>query len=345
MWSSAACSSRLTPARAGNTPPPAASGSTPEAHPRTGGEHGSAPTDASMMRGSPPHGRGTRQRPHGRQHDARLTPARAGNTDRRRPRRTSCTAHPRTGGEHGDERAAGVLQCGSPPHGRGTRSLRLAHRPGSGLTPARAGNTTTSASTRTSPSAHPRTGGEHLRGHRLSPSVDGSPPHGRGTHDRAPRLPGTSGLTPARAGNTSRGAVTEAPAAAHPRTGGEHASSSTSPSSGRGSPPHGRGTRPRRAGRLHGLWLTPARAGNTVSRLLAAITTRAHPRTGGEHALLDADRRHPARLTPARAGNTTPGSTAPSPPWAHPRTGGEHRVMAHGIQVPNGSPPHGRGTL
>ena len=71
---------RLTPARAGNTASPPQWARTNPAHPRSRGEHFLLALRASRTPGSPPLARGTRTGNLDRLPDARLTPARAGNT-------------------------------------------------------------------------------------------------------------------------------------------------------------------------------------------------------------------------------------------------------------------------
>ncbi len=254
---------------------------------------------------------------------------------------------------------------GSPPHGRGTPDGGeggVRHR---GLTPARAGNTGPWPTARAAGRAHPRTGGEHSYTVSRNERPLGSPPHGRGTprcegHCRMERR-----LTPARAGNTATTPTDSASRWAHPRTGGEHVTSTNEVTSPSGSPPHGRGTPGAPLHQSLDDRLTPARAGNTRVVVSHDRLLPAHPRTGGEHGGLSwADgwkagspphgrgtpRHHhtalgSAGLTPARAGNTPRTATAAPCRSAHPRTGGEHgRAVQFGI-VHVGSPPHGRGTL
>ena len=253
----------LTPARAGNTDGPAALSPCWAAHPRTGGEHQPVGRRGSGGMGSPPHGRGTRVA-HGAHPQLQgLTPARAGNTTRPRRPPWHRWAHPRTGGEHRQQRSDGTAAEGSPPHGRGTRAHARPGRPAARLTPARAGNTQGRASWAGRARAHPRTGGEHKVGALDVGPTEGSPPHGRGTrHGLLSELPQT-GLTPARAGNTSQASTTWCGDRAHPRTGGEHSSTGAARALTLGSPPHGRGTHRRGQAHPEPVGLTPARAGNT----------------------------------------------------------------------------------
>ena len=269
-----------------------------------GGEHDVHHMHATGSSGSPPHGRGTRASARTARRRAGLTPAWAGNTPQHPPRLGRPQAHPRMGGEHRGGDAAGMLDAGSPPHGRGTPAavgrLRDQHR----LTPAWAGNTCWSRSRPVPAQAHPRMGGEHHSIRRGAVHDLGSPPHGRGT---PPFVPGPGvglGLTPAWAGNTGRwswcvcpfggspphGRGTPtcappgcAPRTAHPRMGGEHAHRELIAWPARGSPPHGRGTPLVAAGERRLVGLTPAWAGNTRLSRCRRGSGRAHPRMGGEH--------------------------------------------------------------
>ena len=173
---------RFIPARAGNTLRPQFHTAIPTVHPRTGGEHLSAPTNSAKWIGSSPHGRGTLNEDGQVLASVRFIPARAGNTPgppvggRGRP------VHPRTGGEHSAWCKISADGIGSSPHGRGTQITPMIKLICSRFIPARAGNTSAV----------------------LAPAVNlfGSSPHGRGT-----LLPGLVSqfkqrFIPARAGNT-----------------------------------------------------------------------------------------------------------------------------------------------
>ena len=113
---------------------------------------------------------------------------------------------------------------------------------------------------------------------------------------------------------------------------------------------------------LH-IGLIPAWAGKTRLSSLMRIPCRAHPRVGGENALLISSRililgssprgrgklkvfrfigtSH--RLIPAWAGKTGEHARAIRQRPAHPRVGGENRSSAVGASWPSGSSPRGRG--
>ena len=176
----------------------------------------------SPICGSSPLARGTPSAASQPTEDARLIPARAGNTfgcftaNRRR------SAHPRSRGEHLDAVFSRMVILGSSPLARGTHWLQVPENARARLIPARAGNTSRKNwVTRPAP-AHPRSRGEHddvLPGLFVLP---GSSPLARGTRSFAMCPMVVFRLIPARAGNT-RPAMESSPGmTAHPRSRGEH---------------------------------------------------------------------------------------------------------------------------
>ena len=112
------------------------------------------------------------------------------------------------------------------------------------------------------------------------------------------------------------------------------------------------------------LGLIPARAGNTMPNRTATSSSRAHPRSRGEHPrracwrlsawgssplargtpqLPGPWRRYPG-LIPARAGNTSGLRAARVHTWAHPRSRGEHFWVKDRDNPEGGSSPLARGT-
>ena len=213
---------RLTPARAGSTAGAGFESSRRQAHPRSRGEHSSAPARETRPGGSPPLARGALVRPGRAECRARLTPARAGSTAGARPAAVGAGAHPRSRGEHDCGHVAHRKGEGSPPLARGALARARRQVVLVRLTPARAGSTAVNSSAYTSAWAHPRSRGEHwsvlwqvvigvgsppvARGARALPfaafSLYGSPPLARGAPGIARRRAVPRGLTPARAGST-----------------------------------------------------------------------------------------------------------------------------------------------
>ena len=152
---------------------------------------------------------------------------------------------------------------GSSPLARGTRILwpRLGNR--ARLIPARAGNTPQDAPPHPTPSAHPRSRGEHQ--HQPTPTAPpaGSSPLARGTPRRAAVARPMTRLIPARAGNTLCGFRRLLGSPAHPRSRGEHALIRFASYCALGSSPLARGTPGEFTGSALAHRLIPARAGNT----------------------------------------------------------------------------------
>ena len=172
---------RLIPARAGNTFPCHGAAYPRAAHPRSRGEHVQSVIKSVRQRGSSPLARGTLRIIKVKANANRLIPARAGNTQSPSPSAAEPTAHPRSRGEHEKARTATAEVTGSSPLARGTRVFAnplgflerlIPARAGNTaviflmispprLIPARAGNTPSYRVNRLSPSAHPRSRGEH----------------------------------------------------------------------------------------------------------------------------------------------------------------------------------------
>ena len=170
----------LIPARAGKTGPAPRWSRCLPAHPRAGGENFAGGLSFGWDRGSSPRGRGKRRRPDFRRAPARLIPARAGKTRRRRCSHSSDRAHPRAGGENTLDGLVVDLATGSSPRGRG-KLMNFGQRGlQRGLIPARAGKTPRSPPWGRRTPAHPRAGGENSASAALLMVEKGSSPRGRG---------------------------------------------------------------------------------------------------------------------------------------------------------------------
>ena len=212
--------------------------------------------------------------------------------------------------------------------------------------------------------AHPRSREEHSSTARISKPPPGSSPLARGTRHSRTTARVSPGLIPARAGNTNPASARKGHGGAHPRSRGEHATPGALEAAARGSSPLARGTRWCVARQAAHRGLIPARAGNTLMLHESAINIWAHPRSRGEHGLVEqlqgvrlgssplargtptvrAPVFRPAGLIPARAGNTHRGSPGYLSCWAHPRSRGEHVFQAFGEVSEQGSSPLARGT-
>ena len=215
--------------------------------------------------------------------DSRLIPAGAGSTLRPGRLSTMHTAHPRRGGEHGEDLGAYAGPEGSSPPGRGAQPTPWRSWGRAGLIPAGAGSTAPSPCCWRWTTAHPRRGGEHARVSVIRNGGRGSSPPGRGA--RQGHAGGSRGLRliPAGAGSTRLISSSSPVSRAHPRRGGEHSLYIHSTSRSGGSSPPGRGA-PRHPGRrTRPGGLIPAGAGSTVSAGRVGQPATAHPRRGGEH--------------------------------------------------------------
>ena len=94
----------------------------------------------------------------------------------------------------------------------------------------------------------------------------------------------SSGLIPARAGNTLITDAVTVLVGAHPRSRGEHLVKAAIELAPAGSSPLARGTHVAVGGDVAVVGLIPARAGNTaVRRVVSMVGGGAHPRSRGEH--------------------------------------------------------------
>ena len=110
--------------------------------------------------------------------------------------------HPRLRGEHVGKIIDLPLEEGSPPPTRGTQQLSVYTDTAYRITPAYAGNTTTSCLQYSLNRDHPRLRGEHQFERVEVLKVVGSPPPTRGTRVTVILKKRTLRITPAYAGNT-----------------------------------------------------------------------------------------------------------------------------------------------
>ena len=186
----------------------------------------------------------------------------------------------------------------------------------------------------------------------------------RGTRNSRLHVYALSGIIPALAGNTARGACSSHTSWDHPRACGEHNTGATGDELESGSSPRLRGTReqPGRDGRERGI--IPALAGNTVRTFVTFSPCRDHPRACGEHMRCPDWRwrhegssprlrgtprpqTHPIStvgIIPALAGNTLSSGLWGADSWDHPRACGEHSSTSDDPLDEQGSSPRLRGT-
>ncbi len=273
----------------------------------------------------------------------RTHPARAGRTRVRTPRTSVPRTHPRSRGEDRPAAWRAVRERDSPPIARGGPPAPTPTPDPEGLTPARAGRTSTSSTQRRRPRTHPRSRGEDLVVRAENAAVLDSPPLARGGPDARARRRDQGGLTPARAGRTASGCSWRVVLRTHPRSRGEDRRCVFASPSEVDSPPLARGGRGHQ-GRDHvRRGLTPARAGRTTCPPARTSCGRTHPRSRGEDSasgrMTSRTRDSPPlarggrcrrsssgrsrRLTPARAGRTARSSPPSRRRRTHPRSRGE----------------------
>ena len=172
----------IIPAHAGNTRPPACSGTSGKDHPRACGEHYKNVLPNLSQEG--------------------IIPAHAGNTKTVARRTEGQWDHPRACGEHAPDSFKSMADTGSSPRMRGTQSHQKLHGRQDGIIPAHAGNTDVKSKNTNDLRDHPRACGEHVAGVRRTPHMPGSSPRMRGTRAGGPSPSPPSGIIPAHAGNT-----------------------------------------------------------------------------------------------------------------------------------------------
>ena len=293
--------------------------------------------------GSSPRGRGKPKAPKTVKLTVRLIPARAGKTPWTASLSISRPAHPRAGGENAiNSMGAGIAE-GSSPRGRGKPYGLDSQLALSGLIPARAGKTPSTASLSTSRPAHPRAGGENRMSLIAWSRATGSSPRGRGKLTAGLTAAIPVRLIPARAGKTARPGLTRHPTTAHPRAGGENCPHAHPGRVGRGSSPRGRGKLSERHPTNTPARLIPARAGKTLKAGHARCRPCGSSPRGRGKPIEDINSRLDGGLIPARAGKTSYVGAGGAAWWAHPRAGGENRKLRGEISQDEGSSPRGRG--
>ena len=196
---------RITPARAGKTPPTARRSISRRDHPRACGENAVCKTVSPSPKGSPPRVRGKRSDRARAVSEMGITPARAGKTMRARCVWRPTEDHPRACGENIASTCVPIIRFGSPPRVRGKPNVAIDESSIVGITPARAGKTCSLATAGSSATDHPRACGENALLIRQSNLHSGSPPRVRGKRPTRWADTHRHGITPARAGKTGAG--------------------------------------------------------------------------------------------------------------------------------------------
>ena len=212
-----------------------------EDHPRIRGEHWPPPPPVPGPPGSSPHTRGAPPADLEGVVGERIIPAYAGSTRVCEHHCREAMDHPRIRGEHAALASQAHSIAGSSPHTRGALLLRVRVVDRRRIIPAYAGSTGMTRRIFAATWDHPRIRGEH-RGHHVVDVVGaGSSPHTRGAPVCVEVVGEGSGIIPAYAGSTARGASGGACRADHPRIRGEHRRPAPFEYRNLGSSPHTRG--------------------------------------------------------------------------------------------------------
>ncbi len=165
---------------------------------------------------------------------------------------------------------------GALGHGRWTEGRQ-------GITPAYAGSTGLTVTSRQRERDHPRVCGEHLIYFAFQAVVPGSPPRMRGALPFPSTVSFVYGITPAYAGSTALLYDRFQEIRDHPRVCGEHAVPSAWPEDNSGSPPRMRGAPVSITDGNRDEGITPAYAGSTNVTYAEQKAEWDHPRVCGEH--------------------------------------------------------------
>ena len=215
--------------------------------------------------------------------DDRITPARAGKTDRPAGRIPLSRDHPRACGENGTIQIENDAITGSPPRVRGKLHERRQIAQRRRITPARAGKTPRWKSQGFLSWDHPRACGENMQKNPYMIRYKGSPPRVRGKLSKWGTYAAAGRITPARAGKTRRLTNSRGRRGDHPRACGENPSPSRVFICNPGSPPRVRGKPPSAVKVFMPGGITPARAGKTFSHSISGKSSQDHPRACGEN--------------------------------------------------------------
>ena len=215
----------------------------------------------------------------------RITPARAGTTQRNKTAQDEVWDHPRSRGNHPILRKTDGFMAGSPPLAR--EPLRVDRRDfeREGITPARAGTTSYQGRSKEAAEDHPRSRGNHQTMTTTQGEKVGSPPLAREPHISGGSSGRERGITPARAGTTHSSRKQLVFGWDHPRSRGNHAPILALIRVAEGSPPLAREPPTTSPGRRPWSGITPARAGTTSFPHEGRRHRRDHPRSRGNHAI------------------------------------------------------------
>ena len=193
-------------------------------HPRSRGEYCVWETPYPREGGSSPLSRGIRAALRQAVNTSGIIPALAGNTQWHRAGVLPGWDHPRSRGEYRRLNRQGPNAVGSSPLSRGIRHPADGARPGVGIIPALAGNTTCPCLTARQDGDHPRSRGEYGNAQLTKLGALGSSPLSRGILRGPSSICRRRRIIPALAGNTLVEGTLEGNVGDHPRSRGEYGS-------------------------------------------------------------------------------------------------------------------------
>ena len=211
----------------------------------------------------------------------RIIPARAGQTWRTGPRCRRWPDHPRACGANYLSDILSLALSGSSPRVRGKHGGMPFQPCERRIIPARAGQTTSSPTSPTTPPDHPRACGANLAGAGNARRTCGSSPRVRGKQALRRERLAKGRIIPARAGQTSRCTLTVASRPDHPRACGANGRVPEIAWTDDGSSPRVRGKRRRHSPLPSPVRIIPARAGQTQDQQGTMTDSPDHPRACG----------------------------------------------------------------
>ena len=212
--------SGIIPARAGFTPCCTAPAPPPADHPRSRGVYQMDCIREATPRGSSPLARGLRLDNTAHRPILGIIPARAGFTSSTGSPSRRGADHPRSRGVYRRGQSRPWPAPGSSPLARGLPGGGVMALAAVGIIPARAGFTSSTASTPACPTDHPRSRGVYIFDRFHSRLSDGSSPLARGLRAPARGAPPDARIIPARAGFTGRPGLPARHREDHPRSRG-----------------------------------------------------------------------------------------------------------------------------
>ena len=333
----------ITPACAGKSPSFWCSSRCCTDHPRVRGEKLLGPCKLALEAGSPPRARGKEQQKTLASEMKGITPACAGKSAQGPCLTDKNKDHPRVRGEKKALPATVARSPGSPPRARGKVDGLEDEAAQFGITPACAGKSTATTSSRTRYGDHPRVRGEKPLENLPRCEVVGSPPRARGKEHRVLNGQAGDGITPACAGKSARGPAGGAACRDHPRVRGEKQNQKFLKRTGMGSPPRARGKETLADHETRITRITPACAGKSRRLHSPSAKRRDHPRVRGEKCAEWRERARKIGSPPRARGKDRLSRRSPRLAGITPACAGKSMRKFGVLGLLLGSPPRARG--